>query len=878
MTEGILTPEQVLFLVFNPEQCKEQFSERVLKHVESFVCGNIVVWDVKLKVKGYEEEKFFAGNLLIRTNVRRGNSLMLFLNRREDNEVKLENVERVEWVRRGIIKFFDLSLEQINKVLGKSGKSVVKHKKKNKKKGASKEQIHFLTFNEIEISIDSGKSIEIYLTEKANGENVQVSYINHLQKWIISSKNCSIVLSGLQDLSSYSTDRYKFVQLIANCFFSSILPNIPDTESLKVYLQGKTMIGEFIGNKDFQHIVKYTTETIKFYAIVENSSNLPCIPVPEAFYIFEKFNLPRVKLQKIGSFSNKIELFKSIKTVFKSISTENIDQGGEGAVLYFVESREIETEVNEFVKNKEFDENFCEDFKGVGEKRRTLALAKVKTVEYRILRKIREKVKTLGEGQLENSIRIFEGECKELLGVFGLDEKVAGFVEHFRSVAEAKLRKKSKKGVNLNELIGVQTPTVFLETSWASCIDQVSIQEYLGLEYNSNRSITKFLDGHIYHNIISKNNKPLVTNAYYFISGFDENSEQKFFNYIHSCKKTEDFPTELQGLTRKKDLTKLNKKIHEYYNAKRKLYKDISFSESVRVYYIKAENDSEILRLIKNELNKNQKKYLMPSNSIPACLVFFSVSLPGSGKTFMNNYFSSTFQDRLQYQYKYIDFLNLLNDHTSSMDNIKQNINTNEICKKYLTQFIKDLKEEISNFVENNQKILVVYIENNFSYEDFKYVLKNLRELGKRVKAIAVQPKSSEFHLAKNLSFIVSPIFILVCLKRKMLTEIQEQTSIDQILNEMIKIFERLKELNVKGFKCIKDEFDECIQLPMINENQGNIDCDFIKLLMNVIQDKAEVKESTKLIYEILNEFKIEERDFINEFKTNIDKFLSKHT
>lgn len=42
---------------------------------------------------------------------------------------------------------------------------------------------------------------------------------------------------------------------------------------------GKTLIGEYVGNQDYQHLVKYKKQTILFYAIVENLNGSEiCMP------------------------------------------------------------------------------------------------------------------------------------------------------------------------------------------------------------------------------------------------------------------------------------------------------------------------------------------------------------------------------------------------------------------------------------------------------------------------------------------------------------------------------------------------------------------------------------------------------------------------
>jgi hypothetical protein len=47
------------------------------------------------------------------------------------------------------------------------------------------------------------KAIYIYKSEKANGENFQISYNPELKAWIIGSKNVSILAANKEDLNFY---------------------------------------------------------------------------------------------------------------------------------------------------------------------------------------------------------------------------------------------------------------------------------------------------------------------------------------------------------------------------------------------------------------------------------------------------------------------------------------------------------------------------------------------------------------------------------------------------------------------------------------------------------------------------------------------------
>lgn len=63
-------------------------------------------------------------------------------------------------------------------------------------------------------------------------------------------------------------------------------------------MQGKTFIGEYCGYKEKQHITIYDDIDIIFYSITINNYEGLCLPVEEAFEIFDKFNLKKVKMDK----------------------------------------------------------------------------------------------------------------------------------------------------------------------------------------------------------------------------------------------------------------------------------------------------------------------------------------------------------------------------------------------------------------------------------------------------------------------------------------------------------------------------------------------------------------------------------------------------
>jgi hypothetical protein len=112
-------------------------------------------------------------------------------------------------------------------------------------------------------------------------------------------------------------------------------------------------------------LVKYSRVTIIFYAVVENQSDDTCLPCDQAWTIFSKYGLDVVKIQDLGTFTNFGAFCDQMETTFKEVAKSPIAQDEEGNVLYFEDKT----------------------------KGKVLSLAKLKTLEYRLFRKMREKLR-----------------------------------------------------------------------------------------------------------------------------------------------------------------------------------------------------------------------------------------------------------------------------------------------------------------------------------------------------------------------------------------------------------------------------------------------------------------------------------------------------
>lgn len=65
--------------------------------------------------------------------------------------------------------------------------------------------------------------------------------------------------------------RYSFAVEMAETWFKKLDEMGPKVrKELQNALDGQTLVGEYIGSDDHQHLVKYSRVTLIFYAIVDN--------------------------------------------------------------------------------------------------------------------------------------------------------------------------------------------------------------------------------------------------------------------------------------------------------------------------------------------------------------------------------------------------------------------------------------------------------------------------------------------------------------------------------------------------------------------------------------------------------------------------------
>ena len=406
---------------------------------------NVDLIDIKLGARLTEDEVFLEQDFIAQY-LRRGESL--FFN----------NINgKYDYARIGLNKFFDYK-----KIFDINKENDVKLQKR-----VLGNMIKISNENE------NNKNVKYYayLTTKVNGENFQVSYNTEYQCWVIASKNVSIAVKKKSDIDFYKNgnnflnlekeeDKEKDASLnpkeimkknkkakkeekkkkkqerierrkkekekendeikeeeekeeknekekdkknnkaqsILNrfsyaCDFAETWFNILEERIIKNNLYDEfikeisdhTLIGESVGDKKREHILVYKERDIIFYGIVNNKKLLTenCIPLSQSFNIFKKYNLTYTEIQPSEKFDTLNDLLSYINTQYDVIFDKSLQESGEGNVVYF-----------------SCDINNVESIQNCG---------KLKTFDYRFLRKIREKCKgvpppidkTLVEKELE---------------------------------------------------------------------------------------------------------------------------------------------------------------------------------------------------------------------------------------------------------------------------------------------------------------------------------------------------------------------------------------------------------------------------------------------------------------------------------------------
>ena len=346
---------------------------------------NITLLDIKITDRGRHinlEDKLYLENDSLFHMVRRGNTII------QNTQTKEAHIARV-----GLKKFYD-------------------YKKHYNKNDLTEQLLERRVLDPVK---SSTHPLSVYLTEKANGENCQITYCGVFQGWIISSKNVSIAVRNEQDIKWYETqaypkERYIFCIEFAKVWFDLVTNRIKDKiDEFKLEMNNYTLIGESVGDLNRQHIKLYNKRDFLFYAIV-NHLTLPeetCISLQKAFELFKKYNLSYVPVEPSEKFNSYNELKNYLDKQYDEVMLRTVDNGGEGCVVYFVENSENGNE-------------------------RILGLAKLKTFEYRMYRKLREKSKGISMEHVPSKEVLMSKIRKESLDILEGNESKLNFEEYMK--------------------------------------------------------------------------------------------------------------------------------------------------------------------------------------------------------------------------------------------------------------------------------------------------------------------------------------------------------------------------------------------------------------------------------------------------------------
>ena len=354
---------------------------------------NYMVIDISMNPKGIDEEKVYLTHPQYTTLIRRGNSLLekYQYNYSTDTYTLLST----HILRKGMKKFVDLPFNFFT-----LSPNTNKCRLNLQNQSIETENTLKYIFYPVIRALNQHYLVEIIKLMKANGENAQISYTNELHSWVIASKNVCILATNRNDIETYypirshdKPTRYAFASKIAYCWFDIIdTMDITKVNQLKQYLTDKTLIGEYVGNQYHQHLIRYMKHTILFFGIVENNNALDnSIPIIKAFKILREYNLDVVPYEYIGAYSTFDDVCKQLKQLYIRIAESSIIDEEEGSVIYLTQTcaRSLHSK-DEYRKDDQ-----------------VLSLCKLKTWEYRIYRKLREKIKNnlLNENYFSDSRR-----------------------------------------------------------------------------------------------------------------------------------------------------------------------------------------------------------------------------------------------------------------------------------------------------------------------------------------------------------------------------------------------------------------------------------------------------------------------------------------
>jgi len=191
-----------------------------------------------------------------------------------------------------------------------------------------------------------------------------------------------------------------------------------------------------------------------------------CAPLDECKAFLDKYNLTMVQYTKSPLLKTKDNLKAFMKNIYIETLNKNIDEGGEGSVVYFSKFEDNQEEV--------------------------IQLAKLKTFEYRFLRKLREKIRGLAinETCIDEVLYRIKFEADEILRNEGDSLDLRYLMEFARFVLKLVFR----IGKNLN-----------YDDNFASLINSIKkLFQIIDENSKNNTNLSKALNLKLYDYLLSQ--------------------------------------------------------------------------------------------------------------------------------------------------------------------------------------------------------------------------------------------------------------------------------------------------------------------------------------------------------------------------------------
>lgn len=344
--------------------------------VENPLVENVLICDMYIKVKtggSRTLDRVYAQSKTYFKYLRYGLTFLEFYSRQDP-----ELCEKVELVRKGLMRVFELKIEYLLQELDVfvEKTKIMSQKDYNIRNyiiGEAYEILQSQTLaQEKWITTDVGSS-NVQLEEKTentdfvvelchyvqtDGINVQVSWWPSLKCWSIGSYNVSILVSKREDLEKYPGHqkqiddmskfeiRYNYCHLIANAWFDLLdrlaekhneLKSDPEKSGFYEVLSKWTMVGEFVGMESFQQILKYPSKSLIFSAIIENDKVNETCMLPEKWADFcQKWSLDYIPVNRVGFYRTKDELKQSLTNLYHKITSGSLNEYEEGSIMMLV--------------------------------------------------------------------------------------------------------------------------------------------------------------------------------------------------------------------------------------------------------------------------------------------------------------------------------------------------------------------------------------------------------------------------------------------------------------------------------------------------------------------------------------------------------------